>query len=190
MDSTKKNRLLADDAARLYLDNGYLDYEKAKLKARKQRYAHNSSNSLPKNRDIHRAILERRATFNPSPSNLEEHCLIVLEAVLPSLAAYPYKITGSVFDGSYADSRPRIEIHLHADTVEEVLFDLEQGGIEGDLHERVIRYGKKKTQMPLSVIRLFTEMVQVDMLILPVKFHAKPINPATGMAYEYIHSPL
>ena len=119
---------VADEAARLIMEQGLTDFRVAKAKAVK-RLGLSSSGSLPGNEEIEAALAERTRIFS---GEQHHHHVRELRAaalwVMRSLQVFNARLVGSVLSGN-ATRHSTIDLHVFSDSPEAVGSQLDTLGI-------------------------------------------------------------
>lgn len=125
---------MAYEAARIIDESGEHDYHKARIKAA-QRLRCRDKNSLPSNSEIEQALIENRLLFHADEQKSSIRALLHLaQEAMSSLQQFSPRLVGSILRGT-ADSNTPLQLHLFADSPEQIAFALIQSGIpylEGD----------------------------------------------------------
>lgn len=129
---------IAREAARLLADSGGRDYLGAKRKAA-ARLGVGDTLSLPDNREIEQALMDYQQLFQADvqPTALYQRRVVALQA-MRFLAPFRPRLVGPVLEGS-ADVHSEVNLHLFADTVEDVGFYLESKAVPAQLTQRNLR---------------------------------------------------
>lgn len=145
-----KDRLrttIAYEAARIISDLGDHDYNAARTKAA-QRLRCCDKNRLPSNSEIEQALIEQQQLFHADEQKASQHDLLHLaQQAMSNLEQFSPRLVGPILRGT-ADSNTPLQLHLFADSSEEIAFALMQIGIpymEGD-KTFTFPTGKRKKQ--------------------------------------------
>ncbi|MEB4593290.1 hypothetical protein VSS37_20095 [Candidatus Thiothrix sp. Deng01] len=178
--------LVAEEAARLIYEEGMRDYRLAKQRAAEQLgvNAHNGS-AQPSNEEVEAAIHQHIRLFDAEsqPVLLLHHREVALEAMDFLQAYHPY-LTGAALEGT-SSPHSAVTLFLSADSVEEVMFFLEDQHIPFQIHERKTRLGSKKQEY-FPLLRFYVDDVEVELMVFPHddRFASAPISPVTGKAMK------
>lgn len=171
---------LAQEAARIVLDEGVRDYGLAKRKAA-EHLGVDARHEMPANAEIRAAAIERSRLFADSESRQAyrdrlEAAVIVMER----LAALEPRLVGPLLDG-IVERHARINLHAFAETVEEVILDLGERGIRCDTGERRYRSRQGREQhVPYLAFRGPHE-TDVEMTVFPLDgIRQAPPSPIDG----------
>ena len=137
---------VAEEAARLIYEEGMRDYRLAKLRAADNLGVRLQGSAQPTNEEVEDAIHQRIQLFDAEtqPRLLRQHREVALEA-MEFLHAYKPYLTGAALEGT-SSSHSAITLYLAADSVEEVMFFLDDQHIPFQTHERLTRLGSKKQE--------------------------------------------
>jgi hypothetical protein len=126
---------VADEAARIMIDQGIRDYATAKRKAA-DRLAVQGQGGLPPNTLIEQRLAERQRVFAASaqPERIREMRRLALE-LMEQLAEFSPRLVGPVLAGT-ATPNDGIELHCFSDTLELVSARLLAAGISSRTVER------------------------------------------------------
>ncbi|MGH8503027.1 MAG: hypothetical protein ACREVE_11270 [Gammaproteobacteria bacterium] len=181
MTDSRDSRLrtcIAQEAARILLDEGVEDYQFAKLKAADRLNAGNRQ-LLPGNREIERAVLEHQRLFftrcyRDHVSSLRRAAI----AAMRLLSQFEPRLTGPVLSGT-AGEHSDIDLHVFADSAEEVLFVLMDAGIAYRSFERRLRHGADARHYP--GLRFAGDDCHVEAVVLPADMLKRPpTSPIDG----------
>jgi hypothetical protein len=181
MTDTHDQRLracIAQEAARILLDEGVEDYQLAKRKAADRLNA-GDRRLLPRNSEIERAVLEHQRLF--FTNGYDDLVSMLRQAALEAmrlLYRFQPRLTGSVLKGT-AGKHSDIDLHVFADAAEDVLFVLMDAGISYRAAERRLRYGDEVRYYP--ALRFSMAGHQVEAVILPANaLKQRPFCPIDG----------
>ena len=134
----RARQLVAQEAARLIVDQGMRDYRAAKLKAA-ERLGLSSRGSLPGNAEIEEAVGEHHKIFGGEQH--AEFLSFMREAALSAmrlLAEFEPRLVGPVLAGT-ADDNSSVNLHVFADSPETVAFSLADQGFRYRSYERRLK---------------------------------------------------
>lgn len=138
MPESRARQRLADEAARIILEEGVRDYGLAKRKAA-EHLGMTGRREMPANIEIETAVLERNRLFaNPESRREYRDRLHAAALVMQRLESIEPRLVGPLLQG-ILEPQPVINLHGFAETVEEVIFLLGDMGIQcrsGDRHYR------------------------------------------------------
>lgn len=173
---------LAQEAARIIVDQGLRDYRVAKLKAA-ERLGFNGRGGLPGNAEIEQAITEHLSLFSA-----ESHPGLLLRLRTAAIAAmellhdFSPRLVGSVLVGT-ADENSAINLHVFADSSEMVALYLDEQGIACRLYERRLKGRKGRNVQPdiYPGYEFLFENEPVAATVFPVDgIRQAPISPIDG----------
>ncbi|MDD3517126.1 MAG: hypothetical protein PHQ14_02165 [Chromatiales bacterium] len=173
-------RLIADEAARIILDEGLADYRMAKHKAAERLNAAQTRN-LPNNAEIEQAVLDRRRLFGDRAA--QDRLLALRHAALSAMrlfVAFEPRLVGPVLSGAVSGLRQQVDLHLFADTVEEVMLLLDERGIPWEAGERRLRTGAQSHAF-LPVLGFQAGDVTLEAVVFPTNgIRQAPLSPVDG----------
>lgn len=176
--------LVAEEAARLIYEEGFRDYRLAKLRAAELLGA-STPTAQPTNEEIEAAIHQRIRLFDADtqPKLLQQHREVALEA-MDFLAEYHPYLVGAALEGT-ASPHSAVTLLLGAESVEEVMFFLEDHKIPFQTHDRRVRLGSKRAEY-FPLLRFYVDEIEVELMIFPHndRFTQAPISPVTGKAMK------
>jgi hypothetical protein len=167
------------EAARVLVHSGHGDYQLAKHKAAHHLGATETRN-LPSNVEIEQALVQYQHLFNEADQRLR---LVQLrKAALQAMklfACFRPRLVGSLVSGA-ASMHAVVELHLFADTAEEVIFFLLDRGMPFEEGQRRICYVKDKT-LNYPVYRFMAEENPIELLVMPSEgIRQAPLSPVDG----------
>ena len=132
---------IAQEAARLIADEGFKDFHAAKRKAA-QRLGAPDTRNMPRNREIEEALLSHQRLFQAEAQagNLRNLRLAALEA-MRFFGDFRPRLVGPVLTGT-AGVHADINLHLFADTPEEINLFLLEAGIPFQTSQRRYRFAR------------------------------------------------
>ena len=179
-------QLIAKEAARLMYEEGVREYRDAKRKAARQfgsEKALSLGSHLPSNAEIHGEV--RRLIDLHGEGVLPERLLrlrLLALGEMEDLAPFRPCLVGSVLSGAVTE-RSDIDLHLFADSCEEVEAYLEARGIPFDREVVTIRHGGEFFDYPH--IYLDAEGVVVECTVYPLRDRSRsPKSSITGRGME------
>lgn len=182
----KIRNLIACEAARLMYEDGVREYRDAKRKAAKRfgpEKALSLGSHLPTNAEIHEELA--RLIFSKEEDLLPERLLrlrFTALAYLELFAGFSPYLVGSVLSGAVTE-RSDIDIHLFADSVEEVEDLLERQGIPFRTETVPIRKGGVVTDY--THIYLEDKGTVVECSVYPVRERRnRAVSSITGKPME------
>jgi hypothetical protein len=130
---------IAQEAARIMAEEGIADFFAAKRKAATRLGVPETTQNMPRNLEVEEALHEYQRIFKSAsqPQRLRELRQAALQA-MRLLADFHPRLIGSVLSGT-AGEHSDVNLHLFADTPEEVVLFLMQGKIPFESGERRMR---------------------------------------------------
>lgn len=180
---SKKDRQLrehiATEAARLVVEHGIKSYHQAKRKAATALGAAEARN-LPTNQEIEQAVGAYLRLFksDSQPAILEKLRQAALEA-MDFFSRFNPRLVGPVLSG-LASEHSDLNLHLFADTQEEVAIFLTEAGIPHQLNSRQLSLSPKETQ-DFPVFRFLAGDISVELTVFPpAGIRHAPLSPING----------
>ena len=179
-------RLIAQEAARIMYEEGVSEYRDAKRKAARRfgsEKALSLGSHLPSNAEIHEELQRLIGIFEEEV--LPERLLRLRHGALRQMELlapfHPY-LVGSVLSGAVTE-RSDIDLHLFAESCEEVEEFLRREGIPYELEVVTIRHGGEFIEYPH--LYLEDEGVVVECTVYPLEdIHRIPKSSITGKPME------
>ncbi|MEE9425412.1 MAG: hypothetical protein V3V18_10615 [Methylococcales bacterium] len=160
---------IAQEAARLIIEDGILDYQFAKLKAAHHIGMSDTVNSLPGNEDIDHAMLQYHQIYSGEQQQcwLTRQRQVALEA-MEFLELFSPRLTGSVLTGVAGQHSPVI-LQIFAETPEAVIITLLDADIPFAEKSHQITSPQDK---PESYSRLVFQVdeIAIELCLLPIKY--------------------
>ncbi|NIR28555.1 MAG: hypothetical protein GWN84_04365 [Gammaproteobacteria bacterium] len=170
---------LAQEAARLMVEDGVRDFGTAKRKAAQQLRAEDAR-QLPRNDEIERAMQEYQRLFRADrqPHRLRELREMALRA-MRFLAPFEPCLVGPVLRGT-ADEHSEVTLHLFADPPEEVNLFLVDHRIPCEMGEKRLRVSADEFRAYPSY-RFVAEGVPIELVVFPHNGRRQPpLSPVDG----------
>lgn len=170
---------LAQEAARLMIDHGIVDFRLAKQKAA-ARLGVRQQGLLPSNAEIEQRVNERQRIFDPNGHETRLHaCRRIAADMMDLLADFQPRLVGAVLTGSVTETTP-VELHLFTDAPESVALVLESHQIPFRDCQRRYRLNLKETSVyPGYTFRAGD--IRVDTIAFPEKaLRQAPLSPVDG----------
>jgi hypothetical protein len=175
----QKRARIATEAARIMAEEGVRDFQMAKRKAL-ARLDITERHNLPTNQEIDDALAERLQLFHATQvaENARRLREIATEAIR-FLSAYEPKLVGSVLSGKVTDSSP-IQLHVTADSPEDIGRFLQEHGVPFELGERRFRFGGERYKN-VSTYRFTADGVAIELSVFnPRAARESPLSPIDG----------
>jgi hypothetical protein len=141
----RARQVVAQEAARIIVNQGVRDYRVAKQKAA-ERLGILSRGALPGNAEIEAAVAEHLALFGGEAH--EDRLRLMRVAALSAmelLASFTPRLVGPVLAGT-ADENSVINLHLFADSPEFVAMELDQIGVSYKTYERRLKSRRSRVE--------------------------------------------
>ena len=157
---------LAQEAARIIQNEGVKDYQHAKLKAADRMNIGNNA-QLPRNSEIESALKDHQTIFHSQEhEQLQQRYLQMAQRAMQMLKEFSPRLVGSVLEGT-ANRHSNVNLHVFADSSEEILLVLMDVDIPYQSCERRFRFSRVYQVMPC--IQFFADNVEIDVAIFPTK---------------------
>lgn len=178
MSEQRERELIAQECARIMLDEGIRDYAAAKRKAT-QRLVVDRRANLPSNVEIDSAMLERRRLFADEAELAELQALREAAlAVMRRLEGFEPRLVGAVLKGT-AGAGARATVHVFAESPEELLFALIERGLRYREAERSQRIAGVQQNLPSVLLRVGD--AEVEVVVFPLDgLRQAPLSPVDG----------
>ena len=179
MGSKKHHRLrvqLAQEAARIILNEGVKDYQMAKRKA-SERLRISDHAALPRNIEIEEAIQAHRNLFFTRSDH--DHQFALWRAALASmrfLLPFDPRLVGAVLNGT-AGRHSNVNIHIFADALEEILILFIDARIPYRSVDKRVRLGAESHYYP--TLRYLDTDIEIEAVVFPHKMLRQPPLSAT-----------
>lgn len=172
----KMRQRIALEAARLMAEAGIADYHSAKRKAAAQLGAPDTRN-LPRNTEVEQAVKDYQRLFQADDHRrwLLDRYRAALDA-MRFLAGFEPRLVGSVLAGT-AGEHSDVNLHLFAETPEEVVLFLMENGIPYQTGERRLRVSPQEHASYPSY-RFVAGDVPIELIVFPVDgLRQAPLSP-------------
>lgn len=171
--------MVAQEAARIIINQGVRDYKMAKIKAA-ERLGLNTRGSLPGNPEIERAIEEHHQLFGgESHANLLQSMRTAALSAMEVLASFMPRLVGPVLAGT-ADENSAVNLHVFCDTPELVAAELDNLDIRYYAYERRLkrRHNESNTYPGFEFVH---ESAAVQATVFPIDgIRQSPLSPVDG----------
>ncbi len=175
----RARQLVAQEAARLIVDQGMRDYRAAKIKAA-DRLGLRNRGSLPGNAEIEAAVSEHHKIFGGEAhaellSAMRQAALSAMEL----LADYEPRLVGPVLNGT-ADDNSAVNLHVFADSSETIAFALADRGLRYRPYERRLKSRQGQVEFYAGFRFLHLETT-IEATVFPFDgLRQAPISPIDG----------
>lgn len=170
---------IATEAARIMAEEGMRDFQTAKRKAA-ARLGMPETKHLPRNDEVEFALQEYLRLFHAGSLTQSVRRLreLAVEA-MRFLAKFEPRLVGPVLSGTVT-SATTIELHLTADTPEEIGFWLQEHGIPYEPADRRLRFGGERHET-FPAYRFTADGVPVELCIFGRReAREAPLSPVDG----------
>jgi hypothetical protein len=178
-DDDRSRRVLAQEAARIIVEQGIDDFRIAKLKAA-ERLGMSGRGALPGNTEIESAVAEHLKLFG------REHHVNLLRtlreaalAAMELLSAFTPRLVGPVLNGT-ANANSPINLHVFADNAELVAMQLQECAVAYRPFERRLKSRRNQTET-FAAFRFIQNESSIEATVFPVDgVRQAPISPVDG----------
>jgi hypothetical protein len=175
----RARQILAQEAARIIVDQGIEDYRLAKLKAA-ERLGMRGRGSLPGNAEIEKAASEHLQLFG---RELHVDLLRVLRraalSAMEVLAPFTPRLVGPVLHGTASAHSP-VNLHVFADDVELVAFRLQESSVPYRPFERRLKSRRDRVES-FAAFRFAQGESDIEATVFPFDgVRQAPISPVDG----------
>jgi hypothetical protein len=174
--------MLAQEAARIIVEQGLRDYRAAKIKAA-ERLGLNSHGYLPRNAEVEQAVGEHLRLFGrESHADLLRRMREIALSAMELLASFTPRLVGPVLSGT-ADENSSLNLHLFADSAEHVAMQLADSGYSYRPYERRLKTsrGRGVTPNTFAGFQFDHQGASVEATVFPVDgIRQAPVSPITG----------
>ena len=171
--------VLAQEAARIIVEQGIQDYRVAKQKAA-DRLGMKARGSLPGNSEIEQAVTEHLKLFGRD-SHLDLLRLMRQAALsaMDLLAAFTPRLVGPVLHGTASASTP-VHLHVFADDAEQVAITLQKSRVQYRPFERRLKSRRDRAET-FAGFRFTQNDSDIEATVFPVDgVRQAPISPVDG----------
>ena len=171
--------LLAQEAARIIVEQGIEDYRLAKTKAA-ERLGMSTVGSLPANTEIEKAVSEHLQLFG---RELHLQLLQALRqtalAAMELLSPFEPRLVGPVLHGTAAANSP-VNLHVFSDNAEMVVMRLDEHRVTYRPFERRLKSRRDKVDL-FGGFRFMQDDTRVEATVFPIDgVRQAPISPVDG----------
>lgn len=171
--------LIAQEAAKIMHEQIVRDFQQAKLKAC-ERLGFSGKVSMPSNEEIQVALTQYLSVFkqDSQPQLLEKLRLSASDA-MQFLAKFEPRLVGRVLDGT-ADQYTAVQLHVFAETPEQILQFLIDQGIPYELASRRVQY-RDDRQVEVSTCKFLADNVPIELFLFTrIDLREAPRSPVDG----------
>lgn len=175
----RARKVLAQEAARIIVEQGIGDYRVAKLKAA-ERLGMSTRGSLPGNPEIERAVSEHLKLFGrESHVDLLRVLRRAALSAMDLLAPFAPRLVGPVLHGTASANSP-VNLHVFADAAESVAFRLQEYSIQYRPFERRLKSRRNRSET-YAAFRFTQDDSPIEATVFPVDgVRQAPISPVDG----------
>jgi hypothetical protein len=175
----RARRLLAQEAARIIVEQGIEDYRVAKIKAA-ERLGMSERGSLPGNAEIEKAVCEHLQLFG---RELHVDLLRILRraalSAMEMLAPFSPRLVGPVLHGT-ASANSAVNLHVFADNAEMVAVQLQESSVQYRPFERRLKSRRDRAET-FAAFRFTQGESDIEATVFPVDgVRQAPISPVDG----------
>ena len=175
----RARRVLAQEAARIIVEQGIQDYRVAKIKAA-ERLGMSARGSLPGNTEIETAVSEHLQLFGRE-SHLD--LLRVLRraalSAMEMLAPFTPRLVGPVLHGTASANSP-VNLHVFADNAETVAIRLQECSVQYRPFERRLKSRRDRAET-FAAFRFTQDESAIEATVFPIDgVRQAPISPVDG----------
>jgi hypothetical protein len=178
----RQRRILAQEAARIIVDQGIRDYRVAKIKAA-ERLGMSTRGALPRNSEIELAVSEHLQLFGrDSHADFLRVIRKVALSAMELLASFTPRLVGPVLSGT-ADENSVVQLHVFADSAEVVAMQLSGVGYNYRPYERRLKIsrGRGATPSTFAGFQFSHEDTPIEATVFPIDgIRQAPISPIDG----------
>ncbi len=165
MNNNRLRQQIAQEAARILAEEGVSDFRFAKQKAA-TRYNAGTKTHLPNNSEIESALAEYLRLFRSDSQPMQIRTMReVALRIMSQLQPFQPRLVGAVLRGT-AEQHTPIELHLFADSPEEIAMFLMDRRIPYDDAEH--RWQQGETSSTTPVFHLEFETYQIKLFVFPL----------------------
>ena len=171
--------MVAQEAARIVVNQGIRDYGVAKKKAA-ERLGLRNQRSLPGNLEIEQAVSEHLQLFaGESHSDWLQLLRSAALSAMEMLSSFSPRLVGPVLNGT-ADPHSAVNLHVFADSPEAVALSLDSNGISYRPYERRLKSRRDQADTYAGFEFHFGEAT-IQSTVFPVDgIRQAPISPVDG----------
>jgi len=171
--------MIAQEAARIIVNQGVRDYRAAKIKAA-DRLGLNTRGSLPGNPEIERAIEEHHQLFGrESHSELLRAMREAALSAMQLLATFTPRLVGPVLAGT-ADENSAVNLHVFTDSPEAIAMQLNDMNIQYHAYERRLK-SRQNQSSAFPGFEFQHAAAHIQATVFPVDgIRQAPLSPIDG----------
>jgi len=175
----RARQVLAQEAARIIVEQGIEDYRVAKLKAA-ERLGMSERGSLPGNAEIEKALSEHLLLFGrESYVDLLRSLRHAALSAMEMLAPFTPRLVGPVLHGT-ASANSAVNLHVFADSAEMVAMRLQENRVQYRPFERRLKSRRDRVET-FAAFRFTQDESDIETTVFPVDgVRQAPISPVDG----------
>jgi hypothetical protein len=175
----RARQVLAQEAARIIVEQGIEDYRIAKLKAA-ERLGMSARGSLPGNTEIEKAVSEHLALFGrESHLDLLRGLRRAALSAMELLAPFTPRLVGPVLHGT-ASANSAVNLHVFADDAETVAVRLQECSVQYRPFDRRLKSRRDRAET-FAAFRFTQDESFIEATVFPVDgVRQAPISPVDG----------
>ncbi len=175
----RARQMVAQEAARIIINQGIRDYRAAKLKAA-ERLGMSTRGSLPNNAEIERALGEHHLLFGgDSHADLLRTAREAALSAMQMLETFEPRLVGPVLNGT-ADANSAVNLHVFADSPETVAMQLDSMSVAYRPYERRLKRNRDVTET-YAGFEFRHASADVQATVFPVDgIRQAPLSPVDG----------
>ena len=171
--------MVAQEAARIIVNQGMRDYGLAKKKAA-ERLGLRGRGSLPGNAEIEQAVSEHLQLFaGDAHTDLLQTMRQAALSAMQMLSPFTPRLVGPVLNGT-ADANSAVNLHVFADSAESIAHALEQNGLSYKPYERRLKSRRDRAET-YAGFEFHHGEASVQATVFPVDgIRQAPMSPIDG----------
>jgi predicted nucleotidyltransferase len=175
----RARQMLAQEAARIIVEQGIQDFRLAKVKAA-ERLGLSGRGSLPGNSEIQQAVGEHLTLFGrESHSNLLQALRRAALSAMEILSPFSPRLVGPVLHGTAA-TNSAVNLHVFSDTPELIAMKLDENRLAYRSYERRLKSRRDRAET-FAGYRFLQDDSSVEATVFPVNgMRQAPISPVDG----------
>lgn len=175
----RARKVLAQEAARIIVEQGIGDYRVAKIKAA-ERLGMSARGSLPGNPEIEHAVTEHLKLFGREPHlNLLRVLRRAALSAMELLAPFTPRLVGPVLHGTAA-ANSAVNLHVFSDSAELVAVRLQECSVPYQPYDRRLKSRRDRAET-FSGFRFTHDSSSIEATVFPLDgIRQAPISPVNG----------
>jgi hypothetical protein len=177
--NNRARQMLAQEAARIIVEQGVDDFRLAKTKAA-ERLGLANRGSLPGNGEIEAAVSEHLQLFGrESHFDLLQSLRRTALSAMDLLGPFSPRLVGTVLNGTAGASSP-VNLHVFSDTPELIALRLEERKVAYRPFERRLKYRRDRAET-YAGFRFLQDDASIEATVFPLDgMRQAPISPVDG----------